>query len=126
MDEPIRPAATALPSPPAAPAASESLPEWLRETSAEPMGSTSTSPPARMTKQGGLLEWRRDTQPSQQPTAGAEQLPDWLKDLAGAETSLPEPPAPPPAASSPQPEVNLPEWLRDTQRGGEPPASTGQ
>src|SRR5204862_7548730 len=104
----------------AAPASAADAPSWMDRPAQAPT-------PAQTSEQAALPDWLRDTQPSAAPSsAGAEQLPSWLSDLAGTDAPAPPPPpAPLPAAPS-QPESHLPDWLRDTQRHATPPAGAEQ
>jgi hypothetical protein len=79
--------------------------------------------PAQTSEQAALPDWLRDTQAAPAPGAGSEQLPAWLSDLAGTDAPANELPPAPPLSVPPQPEGDLPDWLRDSQRDVTP--STG-
>jgi len=135
VDERPVPSAAA---PPANPPADEGLPEWLRDTGADagepPQASPSwmdspaqVSPPDQTNQPAALPEWLRETSSSRPASAGSEQLPEWLRDLAGADAPPPEPIPVPAVPATPRPsEEILPDWLRETQGETSPPDDAGQ
>ncbi len=136
-DEPAASAAPSAPIVPVGPPSSASLPDWLRDSSAAEPASAPDAPswmdspaqppmPAQTSEQAALPDWLRDAQPAQSSSAGAEQLPSWLSDLAGTDAPAQEPPPAPLPAAPLQPESSLPDWLRDTQRNATPPAGAEQ
>jgi hypothetical protein len=136
-DERAAAAASSAPSIPVGPPSDAGLPDWLHNSSAaEPaavpdapswMDSPAQAPmPAQTSEQAALPDWLRETQPAASSSAGAEQLPSWLSDLAGTDAPAQEPPAAPPPAVPPQSESSLPDWLRNTQRDAVPPSGAEQ
>ena len=134
-------AAASAPPAPADPPSSAGLPDWLHDSSAaEPasaldapgwMDSPAQAPtPAQTSEHAELPDWLRESQPAVAPSAGAEQVPSWLSDLAGTDTPAQESsPEPPPAllpAVPAQSDSSLPDWLRDSQRDARPPSGGEQ
>ncbi|HJZ49159.1 MAG TPA: hypothetical protein VKE41_18405, partial [Roseiflexaceae bacterium] len=96
---------------PASPPPNESLPGWLRDSSADTAGPAIETPgwadspaqtpaPPLAGDQAALPDWLRDTQSSMPASAPSEQLPSWLRDLAEPEAAAPEPAAPSTPASA--------------------------
>jgi hypothetical protein len=81
-------------------------------------------PPAQTNEAAALPDWLRDTPADAPAGAASEQLPAWLRDLAGLDAPEPEPPAPIEAPTPAPPATSLPDWLRDTQGASAPTADT--
>jgi len=121
----------AAPAQPGAPDPTVQAPAWLGENRTEagqvvpapradtqdwPRSEPQPSTPTGTSDQSGLPDWLRDSQANQSASPGnAEQLPTWLHDIGDTSPAPEQPPADQPTAS-PAGEVNLPDWLRESQR----------
>ncbi len=120
--EPALDSAPPASQPPAAPAAppESDLPDWLQDKEAPPLPEAG-QPPAKPRRK--MTDWLNASGGlGGTPPPDVDDVPDWLKGLAGSSAEAGQPPAEmPPRGPSPADSVDAPDWLK-TLRGGDQPS----